>query len=64
MDLSWAERDFSNTVNPDLFDSTTTRARVTGRFSPAGTVTGRVFAEQEDYDTEDLFMTERQNRSR
>lgn len=61
--LSRRERNYSNTVSPSLFDTTTDRARLTARFRPTETVTTRVFVEEERYEADDSVSTDRTTRT-
>jgi len=53
------ERDYSNTVSPDLFDSETDTVRATVNFRPRETLTFRTFVEQTRYDADDIIQTDR-----
>lgn len=57
--LSRRERDYSNTVNPNLFNRTTDRVGITGRFRINPVVTARAFVNESRYEAEDGGMTER-----
>jgi hypothetical protein len=57
--LSWSRRDYADTINPNLFASTTTRAETTLRFDVTPTARLRLTASQVLRDDEDTLRTDR-----
>lgn len=63
LDLSYRERTFSGTTDPDLFDRETITAEAFARFRFSPVAEGRVTVFQSDYDAEDVEQTDRTTRS-
>ncbi|MEM9341742.1 MAG: hypothetical protein AAGA87_01725 [Pseudomonadota bacterium] len=59
LSYSRRERDYSNTVSPDLFDTETDTVRATINFRPRQTLTFRTFVEQTHYEADDVEQTDR-----
>lgn len=57
--LSWSQRDYADTINPNLYASTTTRAETTLRFDVTPTTRLRLTASQDQIEDEDTVQTER-----
>ena len=63
LDLSYRDRTFSGTNDPDLFDRETLTAEAFVRFRFSPVAEGRVTVFQSDYDAEDVEQTDRTTRS-
>lgn len=63
VELGREVRNFSDTTDPELFDSTTDDIALTARMQISPVIEGRVVLSQENYSADDLALTERTTRA-
>ncbi|MCK0104635.1 hypothetical protein MWU63_20325 [Pseudohalocynthiibacter sp. F2068] len=63
VDIIHNDRKYSNTIDPGLFDRTTTQVDVFSRFNLSPVASGRLTFSQRDYEAEDITQTERTTQS-